>query len=102
MCTLYILYNTNKQYIVVFNSNLSIALGGLVVLVTKSCLTLATPWTATCQAPLSMEFSGQEYWSELPFPSPRDLPDPGIKPRSPVLQADSLPTELQGSPHWPR
>ena len=46
------------------------------------------------QAPLSMEFSRQEYWSELPFPSPGDLPDPGIEPGSPALQADSLLTEL--------
>ena len=48
----------------------------------------ATPWTVACQAPLSMEFSGQEYWIELPFPSPGDLIDPGIKhasPESPVL-----------------
>ena len=45
------------------------------------------------QAPLSMEFSSQEYWSRLPFPSPEDLPDPGIKPGSPVLQVDSLPSE---------
>ena len=44
-------------------------------LVTKSCPTLATPWTVACQAPLSMGFSRQEYWSELPFPSPGDLPD---------------------------
>ena len=43
-----------------------------------------------------MGFSRQEYWSGLPFPSPEDLPDPGIKPRSPALQADSLPSELQG------
>ena len=43
-----------------------------------------------------MGFSKQEYWSGLPFPSPEDLPDPGIKPRSPALQADSLPSELQG------
>ena len=63
-------------------------------LVTKSCLTLATPWTIACQTPLSMKFSRREYWSGLPFPSPGDLPDPGIKPRSPALQADSLPTEL--------
>ena len=63
-------------------------------LVSKLCLTLATPWTVAHQAPLSMGFSRQEYWSELPFPSPGDLPDPGIKPRSPALQADSLPTEL--------
>ena len=50
-----------------------------------------TPWTVAHQAPLSMEFSRQEYWSGLPFPSPEDLPNPGIKPRSPALQADSLP-----------
>ena len=53
----------------------------------------ATPWTVACQAPLSMEFSRQEYWSALPFPSPGDLPNPGIEPRSPVLQADSLPSK---------
>ena len=46
-------------------------------LVTKSCPTLATPWTVACQAPLSMGSSRQEYWSGLPFPSPGDLPDPG-------------------------
>ena len=57
-------------------------------LVTKSCLTLATQWTVTCQTPLSMEFSRQEYYSGLPFPSPGDLPDPGIEPKSPALQAD--------------
>ena len=62
--------------------------------VAKSCLTLATPWTVAHQAPLSMGFSTQEYWSRLPFPSPADLPNPGTKPRSPALQADSLPTEL--------
>ena len=68
------------------------------VLVTESCPTFVTPWTATCQAPLSMGFSGHEYWSGLPFPSPGDLPDPGIEPGSSVLQTYSLPTELQGSP----
>ena len=51
-----------------------------------------------CWAPLSMEFSRQEYWSGFLFPSPGDLPDPGIEPRSPALQADSLPTELWGKP----
>ena len=56
----------------------------------------ATPRTVASQAPLSMGFSRQEYWSGLPFPSPEDLPDPGIEPRSPALQADSLPSELQG------
>ena len=69
--------------------------GGLVA---KLCPTLVTPWTVTCQAPLSMGFSRQEYWSGLPFPSPGDLPDPGIEPRSPALQANFLPTELQGKP----
>ena len=52
----------------------------------------ATPWTTACQAPLSMEFSRQEYWSGSPFPSPGDL-DPGIEIRSPALQADFLPSE---------
>ena len=56
-----------------------------------------TPWTVAHQAPLSMGFSRQEYWSGFPFPSLEDLPDPGIKPRSPTLQADSFLYELQGS-----
>ena len=51
------------------------------------------PWTVAHQVPLSMGVSRQEYWSRLPFPSPGDLPDPGIKPRFPALQADSLPFE---------
>ena len=67
-------------------------------LVTKSCPTLSTPWTVTCQAPLSMGFFRHEYWSGLPFPSPGDLPEPGIEPGSPALQADSLLTELRGLP----
>ena len=71
--------------------------GGGGDLVTKSCLTLVTPWTVAHQAPLSIGFSRQEYWSGLPFPSPGNLPYPGIEPGSPVLQADSLLTELQGS-----
>ena len=62
-------------------------------LAAKSCPTLATPWTIACQASLSMGFSWQEYWSGLPFLSPGDLSDPGIKPGSPALQADDLPTE---------
>ena len=52
-----------------------------------------TPWTVARQAPLSMRFPMQEYWSGLPFSSPGDLPDPGIEPRSHALQADSLPSE---------
>ena len=64
--------------------------------VTKLCLTLVTPWTVAHQTPRSMGFSRQEYWSGLPFPSPGNLPDPGIEPGSSSLQADSLPTELGG------
>ena len=57
-----------------------------------------TPWTVAYQAPLSMGFSRQEYWSGLPFPSPGDLPDPGIKPGSPTLEADALTSEPLGKP----
>ena len=64
------------------------------MLVAQSCLIVHDPWTIAHQAPLSMELSRQEYWSGLPFPSVEDLPDPGIEPGSPALQADSLPTEL--------
>ena len=58
----------------------------------------ATPWTVAHQAPLSMGLSRQEYWSGLPFPSPGDLPDPGIEPRSPALQTDTLLSEPPGKP----
>ena len=57
----------------------------------------ATPWTVAYHAPPSMGFSRQEYWSGLPFPSPEDLPDPGIEPRSPALRADTLPSEPPGN-----
>ena len=57
-----------------------------------------TPWTVANQAPLSVRFSRQEYWSGLPFPSLGDLPNPGIKPESPALQVGSLPSEPPGSP----
>ena len=59
---------------------------------------LATPWAIAYQAPPSMEFSSQEYCSGLPFPSPGDLPDPGIEPWSPALQADALLSEPPGKP----
>ena len=65
--------------------------------VAQSCPDFASLGTLADQAPLSMEFSGQGYWSGLPFPSPGHLSNPGIKP-GPPLQADSLPTELQGKP----
>ena len=60
----------------------------------------ATPWTVAHQAPPSMGFSRQEYWSGLPFPSPGDLPSPGIEPRSPALQADALTSEPPGKLWW--
>ena len=59
-----------------------------------------TSWTVACQAPLTVEFSSQEYWSGLPFPSSGDLPDPGIEPGSPAFQADSLPPEPAGSKEY--
>ena len=62
--------------------------------VAKSYPTLMSPWTVAHQAPLSMGFSRQEYWSGLPFPSPGDLPHPGMELRSTAPQANSLPTEL--------
>ena len=69
--------------------------GGIVA---KSCTTLATPWTVACQTPLPMAFSRQEYWSGLPFSPPGDLPNPGIQPEFPALQADPSLTELKGKP----
>ena len=65
-------------------------------LVAKSCPTLVTTWTIARHASLSMWFPKQEYWSGLPFPSPGDLPDPGIKPVSSVLQSDFLLLSYQG------
>ena len=60
----------------------------------------AAPWTVAYQVPPSMRFSRQENWSGLPFPSPGDLPDPGIEPRSPALSADALPSEPPGESLW--
>ena len=57
-----------------------------------------TPWTVAHQAPLSLEFSRQEYWSGFPFLSPEDLTDSGVKPGSPAFQANSLPPEPPGNP----
>ena len=66
------------------------------VLVAQWCRLFVTLWTVACQAPLSMEFSRQEYWSGVPFPSLGDLPSPGIEPWCPALQADSLSSEPPG------
>ena len=65
-----------------------------------SCVQLfVIPWTVAHQAPLSMEFPRQEYWSGLPFPPPGDLSNPGIEPVSPALQEDFSPAELSGKPN---
>ena len=77
-----------------FLLGLFISFGGGGCLAVKLCLTLVIPWTIAHQAPLSMGFSRQEYWSGLPFLSPGDLSHAGLKPRSPASQADSLLTEL--------
>ena len=70
-----------------------------VVIQSLSCVWLfETPWTAACQDPLSLGFSKQEYWRRLACPPPEDLPNPGIEPRSPALQMDSLPSEPAGKP----
>ena len=61
-----------------------------------------TLWNIVLQAPMSIGFSRQEYWSGFPCPSPGNLPNPGIKPRSPALQADALPSEPPGKPLKPR
>ena len=72
--------------------------GGGDGLVAKLCPTLAIPWTIACQAPLSMGFSSQEYWSGLPCPPQGNLPNPGMEPRSPTLQEDSLPSKPPRKP----
>ena len=66
-----------------------------------SCVQLfVTPWTVASPASPSMGFSRQEYWSGLPFPSPVDLPDTGIEPGSPTLEADTLTSEPPGKPYY--
>ena len=67
-------------------------------LVAKLCLTLATPWTVVCQAPLSVGFPRQEYWSGLSCPTPGDLPNPGIEPTSPALTGGFFTDEPPGKP----
>ena len=79
----------NKEYVLLISESVS-----------PSVMSdFATPWTVACQASLSMEFSRQEYLSGLPFPSSGDLPNPGIKPESPALQTDSLPSGPPGKPY---
>ena len=81
-------------------SSITIRQVGIRVCMLSHVWLFATPWTIAHQAPLSMGFPRQEYWSGLPLPSPGDLPDPGTEPGSPVLHADSLPSEPPGKPKW--
>ena len=76
-----------------------LAIGFLLLLVASCGRLFSDPRTVARQAPLSMKFSRQEYWNGLPFPSPGDVPDPGIEPRSPTLQADALTSEPPGKPN---
>ena len=96
-------YNTVKRSNVPSDSTTTLREGGGGA-VAKSCPTLVTPRTVARQAPLSTGFSRQEYWSGLPFPSPGDRPDPGIKPASPLspeLAGGFLTTEPPGKPPDP-
>ena len=82
------------------NKKLALAWSGLLLLLLSHVQLFVTPWTIVHQASLSMGFPRQEYWSGWPFPTPGDLPDPGIEPMSPAspaLQGDSLPLSHQGS-----
>ena len=91
---LWILYHLSQKSWHLFKK-IKIEAGGC-GLVAMSCLALATPWTIACQATLAMGFPRQTYRSGLLFPSPGDIVDPGIEPGSPVLQANSLPSEPPG------
>ena len=69
------------------------------MLVAYPCL-FATQWSGACQAPLSIEFPREKYWSGLPFSPPEDLPDPGVEPRSPALKVDATLSESPGKPNY--
>ena len=87
-----------KRHVCLCGLRLGLGCGDLVA---KLYPTLAIQWAVAHQAPLFMEFPRQGYWSGLLFPSPGNLPDPGIESGSPALRADSLLTEPQGKPwHW--
>ena len=91
--------NIQKTNIIASNLISSWQIYGQKVETVTDFIFLGSKVTAAHQVPLSMGFSRQEYWSGLPFPSPRDFPNPEMEPWSPALQADSLPTELQGKHH---
>ena len=90
------LYNVKKQVLNLLDPKAKNQCGGFV---TKSCQTLAIPWTVASQALLSMEFSRQEHWRGLPLPFPGDLPNPGIKPTSPKLASRFFTTVPPGKPY---
>ena len=93
------LYRSSFNQTMEYHAAVKKKYSGKVKVKSLSCVQLfAIPWTVVYQAPPSMGCSRQEYWSGLPFPSPGDLPDLGIKPRSPALQADALPSEPPGKP----
>ena len=94
VCLFFIIFKTLGIQLSIF---LSVAVKVKVKSLSRIQL-FATPWTIAYQAPLSMEFSREEYWSGLPFPSQGELPDPGIERRSPALQAEVLPSEPPGKP----
>ena len=90
---------SHRNLYVLSDGIIMVCLFSIIVSVSCSLAKLfVTLWTIACQAPLSMGLPSQEYWSRLPFPPPGDLPDAGIEPRSPALQADSLPPKPPGKP----
>ena len=90
---------SHRNLYVLSDGIIMVCLFSIIVSVSCSLAKLfVTLWTIACQAPLSMGLLSQEYWSRLPFPPPGDLPDAGIEPRSPALQADSLPPKPPGKP----
>ena len=85
------------EFTLVYSSVFLFAVVAIIQLLSRVPL-FETPWTVALQVPLPMEFSRQEYWSGLPFPTPGDPPDPGIKPTSPALAGRFFTTELPGKP----
>ena len=85
--------NNTATYLIKYNLYLCVYHS---ILVASHIQLFATPWTVAHQGSLSKKFSGQEYWSGLPFPSPENLPNPGMEPVSPASQVDSLPSEPPG------
>ena len=94
-----ILGSFNFKHLMIDNRHITSSYSICVRVVVSQLCPTVTPWTVAHQAPLSMEFSRQEYCSGLPFPSLRDLPDSEVEPGSPALQADSSPSEPPGKPH---